>query len=57
MQKIFFTSKYYNLALVKAFMIGGGYDDQEILLIIGPLAITIHIWAFRPRTKSQGVEL
>ena len=51
MQQVIVRSKYYDLSVVKAFLIGIGYDDEEILLMVGPFVLTIKMYMFKKREK------
>lgn len=51
MQHVIIHSKYYDLSVLKAFFVGVGYDNEELVVAIGPLAISIKMYMFKKRKK------
>jgi len=48
--KTLIHNNYLDVRLGKLIALGIGYDNKELLLIIGPLVLEIKLWMFgRPR--------
>jgi len=45
-------TKYADISLVKAVMLGVGYSDGEIGIIIGPILIEIKTYMFNRKQKK-----
>jgi len=57
--KTLIHNNYLDVRLGKVIALGVGYDNQELLIIIGPLLVEVKLWMFkRPRrSKVHGVEI
>lgn len=57
--KTLIHNNYLDVRLGKIIALGIGYENRELLLIVGPLAIEIKLWMFkRPRrSKVHGTEI
>jgi hypothetical protein len=51
MQRTIVHAKYYDLSVVKAFFVGIGYHDEELVVAIGPLIVSIKVYMFKKRKK------
>lgn len=52
--KTLFRNNTIELALIKGLLVGMGYEDGKIIIVIGMLTLEIKTWAFnrKPRPKS-----
>ena len=57
--KTLIHNNYLDVRLGKVIALGIGYDNQELLIIMGPLLVEIKLWMFkRPRrTKPSTYEV
>ena len=57
--KTLIHNNYLDVRLGKLIALGIGYDNKELLLIIGPLVLEIKLWMFgRPRrSKIHSTEI
>ena len=57
MERIIIRTKYLNVSLVQGILFGAMYDDQELGIVIGPVALTIKLFNFNRRRKAAPNEL
>jgi hypothetical protein len=57
MERIIIRTKYLNVSLLQGILFGAMYDDQELGIVIGPLALTIKLFNFNRRRKASPNEL
>lgn len=46
-------NNYLELSLVKAVLVGIGYHDKELTVVVGPLVLEIKLWMFLPARKTK----
>jgi hypothetical protein len=52
MENSIIRTKYLNVSLIPGVLFGAVYTDQEIGIVIGPLALTIKLYAFNRKRKA-----
>jgi hypothetical protein len=57
MERTIIRTKYLNVLLVPGVLFGVLYDDQELGIVIGPVALTIKLFNFNRRRKASPNEL
>jgi hypothetical protein len=57
MERTIIRTKYLNVSLVPGVLFGAMYDDQELGIVIGPVALTIKLFNFNRRRKAAPNEL
>jgi hypothetical protein len=57
MERTIIRTKYLNVALIPGVLFGVMYDDQELGIAIGPVALTIKLFNFNRRRKAAPNEL
>jgi hypothetical protein len=57
MERTIIRTKYLNVSLLQGILFGAMYDDQELGIVIGPVALTIKLFNFNRRRKASPNEL
>ena len=57
MERTIIRSKYLNVSLIPGVLFGVMYEDQELGIVIGPLAFTIKLFNFNRKRKAAPNEL
>jgi hypothetical protein len=57
MERTIIRTKYLNVSLLQGILFGAMYDDQELGIVIGPVALTIKLFNFNRRRKAAPNEL
>ena len=57
MESTIIRTKYLNVSLIPGVLFGAIYTDQEIGIVIGPIALTIKLYAFNRKRKAAPNEL
>ena len=52
MESTIIRTKYLNVSLIPGVLFGVIYTDQEIGIVIGPLALTIKLFNFNRKRKA-----
>lgn len=53
MKNFAIRTKYVDLSMIKGFLLGVGYDEQELIFIIGPFLLTIKLFMFNRSRKPS----
>jgi hypothetical protein len=57
MENPIIRTKYLDVSLIPGVLFGVIYTDQEIGIVIGPIALTIKLYAFNRKLKAAPNEL
>ncbi len=52
MQRRLIHNNYLDLSIVKGILLGVAYHNEELMIVMGPFALEIKLWMFKPRPKQ-----